>query len=382
MENKKLIITIVCDVHGEETNGQTIAANNLINYLKEEGHTVRVLCADKAEEGKEGYYILPVRNFGIFNGYFKKNGVALAKPIEETMKSAIYGADLVHVILPFKLGRMCAKMAKEAGIPVSSGCHLLADNFSSHFFLNNSYLFNRLVYKHYNKTYKLCDTLHYVSKKMRDIQEKFYVPKNGEVISNGVNDRFRNLPENNFENLDKINILYTGRYCKEKNQLILIKAIKHSKYKDKIQLYLAGTGPYKKLLKNAGKSLPNPPIMKLYSREEMVALMSDVYIYVHAASAEAEGIACMEAITAGVVPIISDSKKTATKEYALTDKSLFKNNNSKDLANKIDWWIEHPEKRAEYSKLYREESNNLFDQNTCMKRLSELLYFTAMERCL
>ena len=35
-----MIITVVCDVLGEENNGTTIAANNLINFLREQGHTV------------------------------------------------------------------------------------------------------------------------------------------------------------------------------------------------------------------------------------------------------------------------------------------------------------------------------------------------------
>ena len=40
-------ITIVCDVLGKENNGNTIAAMNLIRYLREHGHEVRVLCCDQ-----------------------------------------------------------------------------------------------------------------------------------------------------------------------------------------------------------------------------------------------------------------------------------------------------------------------------------------------
>ena len=40
-------ITIVCDVLGKENNGTTIAAMNLIRYLREHGHEVRVLCCDQ-----------------------------------------------------------------------------------------------------------------------------------------------------------------------------------------------------------------------------------------------------------------------------------------------------------------------------------------------
>lgn len=37
-------ITIVCDVLGEENNGTTLAAMNLIRSLKAKGHTLTILC--------------------------------------------------------------------------------------------------------------------------------------------------------------------------------------------------------------------------------------------------------------------------------------------------------------------------------------------------
>lgn len=45
-------ITIVCDALGNENNGTTIVAMNLIRYLREHGHEVRVLCCDQDRIGK------------------------------------------------------------------------------------------------------------------------------------------------------------------------------------------------------------------------------------------------------------------------------------------------------------------------------------------
>lgn len=42
-----MTITIVCDILGEENNGTTIACMNLIRFLRAQGHTVRVVCADQ-----------------------------------------------------------------------------------------------------------------------------------------------------------------------------------------------------------------------------------------------------------------------------------------------------------------------------------------------
>ena len=65
----------------------------------------------------------------------------------------------------------------------------------------------------------------------------------GFVVSNGVNDFFKKLDiEKPDELKNKIVILTTGRYSREKSQDTLIRAIKYSKYKNKIQLILAGQG--------------------------------------------------------------------------------------------------------------------------------------------
>ena len=78
-----MTITIVCDVLGKENNGTTIAAMNLIRYLKSKGHTVRVLCSDQEKRGRKDISSQP--QFLIFNNYIAKAGW-LAKPVKSTIK--------------------------------------------------------------------------------------------------------------------------------------------------------------------------------------------------------------------------------------------------------------------------------------------------------
>ena len=134
LKKTKLKITVVCDVLGAENNGTTIAAMNLIRYLKQAGHKVHVLCPDKTKKDLEGYYVVPTRSFGVFTGYIERNGVSLAKADTKTVREAIEGSDIVHVMLPFALGKKAIQIAKELHIPVSTGFHLLAENFSLHIF--------------------------------------------------------------------------------------------------------------------------------------------------------------------------------------------------------------------------------------------------------
>ena len=92
-----MIITVACDVLGEENNGTTIAAMNLINFLRGAGHTVRVLCGDKKREGQKDYYVVPNINLGkLLNNYVNKIGVTLAKPERDIIEKALDGADVVR----------------------------------------------------------------------------------------------------------------------------------------------------------------------------------------------------------------------------------------------------------------------------------------------
>lgn len=64
----------------------------------------------------------------------------------------------------------------------------------------------------------------------------------------------------------------------------------------------------------------------------------------------------MEAIQQGTVPLIAESKLSATSQFALDERSVFTVRNAVELARKIDWWIEHPEERNAMGKLYRESA--------------------------
>ena len=157
----------------------------------------------------------------------------------------------------------------------------------------------------------------------------------------------------------KFCILSTGRLTKEKCQKLLIEAVKKSRHADEIQLFIAGQGPLLKKLVKAGEDLKNPPVIGFHPKEELVKMINYCDLYCHPSYAEIESIACVEAITCGLVPVISDSKKSAARYFALRPECLFSAGNSANLAQKIDYMIEHPEFRetvrteyAEYAKQF------------------------------
>ena len=378
-----MIITVVCDVLGEENNGTTIAAMNLIRYLKKQGHTVRILCGDKHRMGEQDVYVVPNINFGKWlNKFVAKVGVSLAKPDEEIVRKALTGADIVHIMVPLRLGQYSAKMAHEMGLPITAGFHMQAENFTSYFKLNKIRFVNNAVYKYiWENTYQYVDCIHYPTQFIRNTFEySLKRPTVGRVISNGVHDYVARHDTPKPEELkDKYVILTTGRYAREKSQDTLLKAVNLSKHRDNIQLILGGKGLKEKSYKKLGKKLPIAPIFKFFGRNEIIDVLNYSDMYVHPAEVELEGISCLEAIACGKLTIVSDSKLSATKEFAIDDKCVFKCRNPKDLARVIDYWIDHPKEAKEYEKKYL-DSAKVFNQNECMKEMEEMMLDVISEK--
>jgi len=370
-------ITLICDVLGEPNNGTSIAAFNLMNTLKRNGHEVRVVCPDECYRGKEGFYIVKTRVFGKWlSNYIKRNGVSLALPDIKTIDEACHDVDIIHGFLPFTLSHTASIYAKEHNIPFTCGFHCQAENFTNHILMMNGKIANALTYRYFwNNVYKNCDGIHYPTKFICDYVKPFGIKAPNEyVISNGVTKQFiPTFSEKPQWLKDKFVILMCGRLSREKNQKLLIKAIKKCKHKSDIHVILAGEGPQKKhLIKMVEKLKLDNVTFDFIPHENLINVLGYIDLYVHTSIVEIEAISCLEAICVGKVPLISDSKKSATSKFALIPESHFKSNSVKDLSKKIDWWFEHPERIKEVAPLYADFGQQ-FDYDSCMDRMEEML---------
>ena len=376
-----MIITVVCDVLGEANNGTTIAALNLIRSMRERGHTVRVLCSDQNRKGEPDFYIAPTANLGPLQPYLEKNGVKLSRASTGIVNEAIGGADIVHFTMPFPLGNKAARLAKKQGIAVSAGFHCQAENLTSHIFLKDSRFANWMFYRvTWLKSYSKCDCIHYPTQFIRDTFEHAIRRSTpGFVISNGVNSVFRPEKVERDPKYDgKYVIQFTGRLSKEKTHKVLIDAVNLSKYRDKIQLVFAGIGPLHDKLEKQGNKLPNPPEFRFFSRADLVRQLNMADLYVHPAEIEIEAISCLEAIACGLVPVIANSPRSATRYFALDERNLFHNKDAKDLAKRIDYWIEHPEEKAALAERYKGFVQQ-HEYEHCMDRMEQMLFVAVKE---
>ncbi|HOF43194.1 MAG TPA: glycosyltransferase [Bacilli bacterium] len=348
----KMIIVYVIDSYGNFSNGTTVTAKRSKEYLEKLGYTVRIVSIADLE-GEE-YFQLKERKIPIVSYFARKQHMYFAKPDKEILKEAFKDADLVHLFLPYKTSKLAVKIAEEMGIPVTAAFHMQPEHITYGMGLGkygsplSSIIYRRLNRTFYSKVSHIHCPSEFISKKLIDHSYKNVF----HVISNGVGDDFFTKPLRE-ENPEVFNILSIGRYSKEKRQDTLLKAVSESKYKDKIKITLAGRGPREKRLRKLAEKLDLNVEFCFCSKEELIQKIKENHIYVHPAEAEIEGISALEAIASGLVPIVADSKNSATKQFTLTDESLYKVRKHKSLAKKIDYFIENPKRRMELEPKYR-----------------------------
>lgn len=364
-------ITLVADVYGQTNNGTSLSAKRFVDMMRNRGHTVKVVSTFSGDSSD--YYKVKRRKFGVLDYYItNKNGVLLGKPQKNVLKEAIIDADIVHFLLPFKMSKCGIKICLENNIPYTTAFHCPPEMISMKFPFCEKVLTN-ILYKYYNKSfYKYTNFVHCPSQMISNkLVENNYKTKNY-IISNGVLEDFKcNRTKKPKRLQDKFCILSIGRLSFEKYHKTIIDAVKLSKYKDKIQLIFAGSGPFRDKLVKWSKDLTNPPIIKFMNKETLINTINYCDLFVHASKVEIEGMGCLEAMSCGLVPVLSNSKNAAISQFALSEKNLFEFNNPKDLASKIDYWIENPKEKEKMQKNYIEYMKK-FTIDECMKKMEQM----------
>ena len=378
-----MVITFVLDMIGDKTNGTTVTALRSADCLIQLGHEVRFIAAvvGNIVPLEKKYKIFPVEhriNLYCFNSLVKKNGMVLAKLNKEDyplVKEFLKGSDLVHILMPFRLGCQVRTIAKIMNIPITSAMHVQPENISYNINLGHLSFVNSYIY-HFFKTimYKKVEYIHTPSEMMRDEMKRHHYKNKIYPISNGVSPFFDRMKVEKPEELkDKFVVLMVGRLSGEKRQDLLIKAIKHSAHEKDIQLILLGKGPKIKKINKLSKGLTNPLINKVVDQEELKKIINYCDLYVHASDAESEAIACIEAFSCGKVPVISYSKVSATNHFALDSRCLFKAGDYMSLKEKIDYFFENRDELAPLSEKYYEYGKS-FSLEICVKKLEEMFY--------
>ena len=360
-------ILVVIDQYDGANNGTTISARRFVENLRKDGNEVRVISTGKQDKDK--YVVKELKLPPIANKIIKSQGMEFAKPNEEELRKAIEWAEVVHFYMPFLLSRKGLKICEELNKPRTTAFHVQPENITYSIGLGKKTKVNDQIYYLFrDKFFNRFNHIHCPSKLIADELSKHGYTAKLHVISNGIEpDWVYNKSEKPEELKDKIVITMVGRLSAEKRQDLLIEASKKSKYSNKIQLVFAGNGPMKKQYTKMGEKLANKPIMDFFKKEDLKKLLSYTDLYVHTSDAEIEAISCIEAIATGLVPVIAKSTQSATKQFALDERSLFEAGNTEELKNKIDYWLDNAEEKQKMEKEYAKFAENFKIENSIHK---------------
>jgi len=353
-----VIIVLVNDTFHVNNSGTTISAMRFARVLKEHGHTIRILTVgEPSESGLDettGFYMhfVPELWIPIVTHFARKQSTCFGKGTRALVENAVRGADVVHIYQPWPMGVAAARAARRLGVPAIGAFHTQPQNLTYNAGMKRFPPAARFVHFMLQLFYGRFEHIHcpssMIAAQLRGRGYKSWL----HIISNGVDAAFR--PDESVPKFDDglFHIAMVGRLSPEKHQALLIKAAMESRYSDRIQLHFAGSGPDERKLKRMSSHLKNAPAFGMYSQDDLIRLLRRSHLYVHTSDIEIEGMGCSEALGCGLVPVISDSRLSATGQFALIPESLFKAGDHKSLASRVDYWIGNPQRRSEMSECY------------------------------
>lgn len=349
-------IVLVIDQFDDANNGTTISARRFATALKEHGNEVRVIATGKPTDYK--YAVRQMKFLPIVEHLITSQGMRLAIPNKHVFEKAAAWADVVHFMMPSPLAIMGLRHVERLGIPHTAAFHCQPENITFTLHLGNSKRVNDFVYVKFRDTFFNRFThIHCPSNMIAGQLRDHGYTAQLHVISNGISPQYTygRSPQEDWMR-GKFNVLMVGRYAGEKRQDVLIDACAQCRHKDAVQVILAGKGPLEKKYRRLAEKLSNPIVMEFYEPGRLLEILHMADLYVHTSDAEIEAMSCMEAFACGLVPVIADSPRSATPQFALDGRSLFPAGDAAALAEKIDWWFEHPEEREEMGKRYGEHA--------------------------
>lgn len=380
-------VLIVCNNAYMRGNGICTAVLSLARRLKLVGVQVRIMSTANPDPSSTDQPDYPLKHFKfpIFEPIIETNGFRYATFDRNIATQAIAWADVVHLHEGFPMEAKVARLAREMGKPCVGSFHLFSENVTANLGLGKARIINYFVTRWWrNSVYNLCSVVHCPTEVVKKHLIKCGYTSQMRVITNGLEIAESEITPYKSTN-EQIVVLCIGRLSNEKSQSTLIEAMRYSKYADRIQLHFAGKGPCQKRYEREVKKLLKEgvikyePVFGFYSHDRLKEIIRTAYLYIHCAWVEVEGLSCAEAIREGVVPIIATGEFTASSQFALDSRSTFAERDSKELAAKIDWWIEHPEQRAEMGIKYA-HSIKKYNATDAIAQMIDM-YQDSIEQC-
>ncbi|MBR3653038.1 MAG: glycosyltransferase [Bacteroidales bacterium] len=369
-------VLFVCNNVYHKGNGQSVAVKATMSALREHGVDARLMAiANPDPNGPQPDFPLKHWKFPLLEPIIYANGLAYAKIDKKKIREAVEWADIVHLQEGLPLQGAVLNMARKMGKTLTATYHVFAQNFNANLgFSKNSIINWPMMYLWRRFVFDPCTDIQCPTPAVRDQLAKEGYKSRLHVISNGIAIPAEPIRATSVPADGTIDLLCVGRLSKEKSQDTLLNAMRYSRYADRIRLVFAGRGTKEKKYRKMADRLYREGILKtpatfgFYTQDELHELARQSYLYIHCAWVEVEGLSCLEAVREGAVPVIAEGDMIGTSVFALSPESRYPVYDSRALAERIDWWIEHPEERNRMAQCYADSARN-YDINKSAEAL-------------
>ena len=129
----------------------------------------------------------------------------------------------------------------------------------------------------------------------------------------------------------------------------------------------------RRLKAEASRQLDGMPFsIGFHQNATMPDLLRRADLLVHPSIADLESVSVLEGMACGAVPIIARSELSAAGHFALTQHSLFQVGKARFLAEQIDWWVDHPDALAVWSRRYAEHAKEHYSLDASVRAFAHM----------
>jgi glycosyltransferase involved in cell wall biosynthesis len=349
-------IVIAADTYFPHVNGASYSAQRLAYALATAGHEVHVIAPSESLENTEhstgtvtvhGISSLPVPFYQGFR--------FVLRPIATwNIRSLLAEIDpeIIHMHMHFAIASSALAYARDFGIPTIATNHFMPDNLV-HYLPFGPRLKSHVIHLAWMdaaRVYKKTDIVVSPTNTARSILET-YLQRPSEVVSNGV-------PLGHFHGNHDTNavrekyalgfspfVLAVGRLDAEKNIDVILRAVAQTK--THFNLIIAGKGALKEELVGLTRTLGiahRVSFIGFVADADLPALYAAADCFIHAGTAELQGMSVMEAMASGL-PIVA-ARAVALPELVHEGENgyLFEPNDSHTLTQILDYMFRSPGK--------------------------------------
>ena len=302
-------ILITSDWYYPVVNGVVRSVMNLIEYLEDKGHDVRVLTLSNTTKSyRDGkvYYVGSLSAAKIYPQARISN--LLAKSHQKEIKA--WAPDVIHSQCEFSTFMMARKLASDLEIPLVHTYHTVYEDYT-HYFIPSKQAGKKIVSVASKTLASFCDRIIVPTAKTERLLIDYGIdPYMLDIIPTGIH-----IPEMSDKALlrkslgmaeDEKVLLYLGRLGAEKN-IQEIMAYYDRLEDDDIKLYIVGGGPYLDTLKEDAAAINKEVIFTgMVESNSVNRYYQAADIFVTASTSETQGLTYYEALANGTIALCRD----------------------------------------------------------------------------